>query len=215
MSDPEYLVSHGNASDVGRFRAAGPAACRRGERVVVRSRAGLELGTVLCPATRRHAELLPDPFVGELLRPASAADESRAAGLAHQGQELFADARRLIAELGLPLDVLDVELTFDGRRAALHYLCWGACDERPLVSALSRRHAVEITLRDLAGPRPADAADHNAGCGEPGCGKAAGGGCTNCGSGGGCTNCGAVSPGELQDYFAGLRQKMDQRTPLL
>lgn len=218
MTESEYLVSLGRSGAVRRFRAAQPAEYRRGDRVVVSSAQGLDLGEVLCPATTRHAALLPEPLVGELLRHVNQDDTLRGEQIELRSQRIYDDCQQVIDELALPLNVLDVELAFDGRQAILHYLCWAACDERPLVSTLSRQHDVVIQLHNLALQRPADAADHNAGCGEPNCGKADdSAGCTSCSTGHGCTNCGAVTPSELQEYFAGLRQHMEAspRTPLL
>src|SRR5437773_11999900 len=89
----EYLVYHGCAGHLGRFRST-DGALARGTAVVVRSRRGLELGEVLCPADPDRAAL-PDPFVGELLRPATADDEIAAARGAEVGQRLFDAGTRL------------------------------------------------------------------------------------------------------------------------
>jgi hypothetical protein len=73
---------------------------------------------------------------------------------------------------------------------------------------LSRDLALHILLQDLSGP----ATQEDEGCGREGCGK---GNCGSCGTGGGCSTCGSHA-GDLQGYFAGLRDKMEQqRTPLL
>ena len=48
----EYLLSYGLAGDFGRFRAARPLSCRRGDRAVVRTHRGLEIGA---RAARGHA----------------------------------------------------------------------------------------------------------------------------------------------------------------
>ena len=55
--DHEYLLSYGTAGDFGRFRPTRPLTCRRGDRAVVRSARGLELGVVLCEAQPGHAAL--------------------------------------------------------------------------------------------------------------------------------------------------------------
>ncbi len=206
MDETEYLVSHGNDGAFGRFRAVAPLACRRGDRVVLRTPRGLEIGAVLCPATPRHAQLLDGPPAGELLRRTTPEDEQIAAGLRERTQQLFQDARRLAGELGLPLEVLDVDVTLDGHQVTLFYLRWAEADERPLVSALSKKYEAMVALRDLALPAGASA------CGKPDCGN---GGCSTCGSGG-CSTCGKTLGKEVQEYFAGLRQKMDarQRVPL-
>ena len=149
MNAVEYLLSYGLAGDFGRFRAAGPLECRRGDRAVVRSHRGLEIAEVLREATPRHAHFLPNTSVGQLLRLARPEDEETAARMAERAQELFERGSRLAREWGLPLELLDVEILLDGQHAVLHHVRWGACDVRPFVSTLSREFGVHILLTDL------------------------------------------------------------------
>jgi hypothetical protein len=210
--DREYLVHHGNLGDFGRFRAAESLRYRRGERVVVRTAEGLELGVVMCEATAGLNRMMPGDPAGELLRRAGSDDEDAAERLRLRSHQLFEDGRRLIAELGLPLELIDVAILLDGQKATLHHVRWAECDERPLVSALSRQYQLTLSLRNLAD----SATPANGGCGKPDCGQGHGG-CTSCSSGGCATGCGSASAEELKAFFAGLRQKMDNghRTPLL
>jgi len=214
----DYLLSYGSAGDFGRFRPVRALQCRRGQRAVVRTHRGIELGVVLCEATTGHAQFLPNTSVGQLLRLAGADDERTAESMRVRGQETFESARRLAAELRLPLEVLDAEVLLDGEQAIVHFLRMAPCDERPLVSALSRTHQLHVALHDLALPGAPVAEEEHAGCGRPDCGQGGAGGCTSCGSGGGCSTCGA---GKADDgsraHFAKLRDQMaaQQRTPLL
>jgi hypothetical protein len=211
----EYLVSHGASGGVGRFAAGEGLCCRRGDRVVVESRRGLELGVVLCPTTPRHARLLADPAVGRLVRRATVADEAEARRLRALAHALFAEGRRLAAEGGLPFEILDVELLLDGRRAVVQHLGWAECDYTSFADSLGRPHGLEVLMEDLAIPL-APVEEGHGGCGEPGCGRANGaGGCSSCGPGGGCSSCGGNV--DLRDYFAHLRTQMEQkqRVPLL
>ena len=64
----EYLVSYGHAGAIGRFRSSVSLTARRGDRVVIRTAAGVEIGAVMCAATTRHAQMLETGAVGELLR---------------------------------------------------------------------------------------------------------------------------------------------------
>jgi hypothetical protein len=210
MESLEYLLGYGLRGDFGRFRAARPLACRRGDRAVVRSHRGLELAEVLCPARPGHAAFLPNTSVGELLRLAAQADEAAAARARGRGQELFGRAAKLAAGLGLPLEVLDAEVLLDGKHADLHHLRWAECDVRPLVGTLSREFDLCLTLTDLSAPHLEEEEPH--GCGREGCG---GGNCGSCGSGGGCSTCG-VSGGDVKAYFSELRERMERgRTTLL
>ena len=111
----------------------------RGDRVVVRSARGLELGEVLCPATPGHARLLGPEPAGELLRLAAAEDDADAERMRQRGQLLFESARRQLQEHGVPLELLDVELSLDGARAILHSLRWADCDDQPWIADLERR----------------------------------------------------------------------------
>src|SRR5687767_1810841 len=109
MSETEYLVSHGCAGHLGRFRAAAGGDLGRGTPVVIRSRRGLELGEVLCPSATDWAAL-PDPFVGEVVRPATPDDLADADRHRELADRLFDEGARLIAALDLPLTLVDVEV---------------------------------------------------------------------------------------------------------
>jgi cell fate regulator YaaT (PSP1 superfamily) len=204
----DYLLSYGNAGDFGRFHPVKPVRCRRGDRAVIRTSRGLELGTVLCPTSPGHAHHLPNTSVGQLLRLANAEDEATASRMRLVAQHLFDDGRESAAALGLPLELLDAEVLFDGQRGVLYHVRWAECDLRPFVSSLSKRHDVQIELNDVS------RADQ--GCGKPDCGRGKGG-CDSCGSGGGCSTCGSLAAEDLQAYFARLREQMiaSNRTSLL
>jgi PSP1-like protein len=216
MDVAEYLVNYGRSGDFSRFRPAAPAVYQRGDQVVVRSHQGLELGVVMCPVTPDHARHLSERALGELVRRATPEDEHQAERLHARGALLFAEARRLAAELRLPLEILDVEVLLDGQQAIVHHLRREDCDYRPLVSALSRKYDLLLVMQNLA--LPAEVSDEEPGCGRPDCGQGAGG-CTSCSSGG-CST-GGCSQGtkkeEVAAYLAGLRQKIDSRarTPLV
>src|SRR5262249_17744976 len=150
---------------------------------------GVELAQVLCVATPGHAQFLPNTTVGQLLRLATTEDEHAADLARTRSQRVFADARRLAAELGLPLEILDVEVLLDGEHALIHHLARAAFDERPLVSALAKAHNLYPRLLTLHSPAEAESEEHE-GCGRPGCGRESGG-CRSCSSGG-CSSCGAA-----------------------
>lgn len=207
----EYLVSLSHAGALGCFTAPASLICRRGDRVVLRTANGLDIGTIRCAATPRHAQLLGNSQFGELLRRVTTADEHLLRANHERAQQLFEDARRLAAVWHLPLEILDVAISFDGQRATLDSLRGGAFDEQSLVQTLSRKYTMTVVLRDLALPTVAT------GCGQSNCGQGRGN-CATCSSGGCATGCGSETlSAEVREYFAHLRQRMadQRRVPLV
>jgi cell fate regulator YaaT (PSP1 superfamily) len=210
----EYLLSYGLVGDFGRFRAAHATPCNRSALAVVRTHRGLELGRVLREATPRHANFLPNTTVGALLRLASPDDERIAEEMRERGRRLLDRGRRLADELQLPLELIDVEVLLDGEHGVLHLLRFADFDVRPFVSALSTEFKLHILLTDLGRPGAAisEQEEEHAGCGREGCGQeGGGGGCST----GGCASCGAAKPAADKEYFAGLRDQMEQRRTTL
>jgi hypothetical protein len=201
---PAYLVQYGKSGFVGRFRPASAGPHARGDRVVIRSRRGLELGTVLCePAPRFDA-----PDDGDLVRGAT---DDEIEPLETRGAGVLAAAQAKADELGLPLALVDVEILLDGS-AVLHGLPSAECDATALFEELSERFGCPVRLLDLSrGEVAKDEPAH--GCGKPDCGSDAGG-CSSCGTGGGCST-GSCSRGsvksadDLTAYFRDLRAKME------
>jgi len=186
----EYLLSYGKAGDFGRFRADEPLPCSRGSQVVVRSHRGQELAVVMRPANEQHASFLADKFVGQILRLASDGDRELAERMRRKSQTLFEDTRRMAADLGLPMEILDAEILLDGRQAVLHHLRWADCDPRHLMDQVAERYHLLVSLHDLGltGPGADKDEPETGGCGLPGC-HSGEGGCGSCGSGGGCGTC--------------------------
>ena len=209
IGEHEYLLGYGLLGDFGRFRPTRALTCRRGDRAVVRTCRGLEIGEVLCATKPRHAHFLPNNTVGTLLRLATSEDDLLVEELSARAMDFADDAAGRARELGLPLAVLDAELLLDREHAVLHFVRWEDCDVRPLVSSLSTHFALHVLLQDLT---RAEVHEEEHSCGS--CGSS--GGCGDCGSGG-CSTCGESKPEEVQAYFAGLREKMmaTDRVPLL
>jgi cell fate regulator YaaT (PSP1 superfamily) len=216
MDSREYLLRFGLNGEFGRFRASAAFTYRRGERVVMRGPRGVEIAEVLREAAPGHAQFLPNTSVGQLLRRLTSEDERIQVQLRDKGQQVFERGRQLLAELKLPLELLDVEVLLDAQHAVLHHLSAGVADVRPFVSTLSREFELHVALVDLAGQREApeqEEAPH--GCDRPNCGQEEGGGCGTCGTGG-CGTCGSAKPRDVTAHFAQLREQMEHgRTTLL
>jgi hypothetical protein len=216
MSPAGYLIQYGQPAFVGRFTTAGLTA-DRGERVVVRTPRGVELGEVLCEADRRFGGDL-EPAGGDLLRIATPEDLADAERRSTVAKDLLVAAVAGADSAGLSLSVLDVELLLDGTGAILHVLPWADCDYEQFLAELSTRFRVPVRVLDLTRTAVAvDPVEPTHTCGKPDCGS---GSCTSCGSGcstGGCSRGSVKSSDDLTAYFADLRARMDAqaaRTPL-
>ncbi len=203
MDSFDYLVDC--FGSVGRYRATCPLT--RGDRVVVRQQDILYLAEVVRPVTDRHHKHYPE-LKGQLLRQATTEDLLVAQRMANRATVLLQRANHLAMSIGLPVELLDAEISLDGKSASLVYLHWQNCDIRQLVRPLSREFDLQLHLNDLTSPTA-----------KRGCSDCSGGGCgsNGCGSGGCSTNgCAlSVSREELQAYFAELRVKYQRRMPLL
>lgn len=211
----QFIVSFGKIGALGVFTAAEPLMLRRGQAVIVQTSRGVEVGTVLCPATLRQARLLGSTSSGPLLRLVSADDEGRRDGRAEFERHIFETSRAWAERDSLALAILDVDLMFDGAQAVVQFVGNDA-DTENLAQALEQHFAIAIRLENLAAPMPEEKHEHG-GCDRPDCGRTAGdGGCTTCGSGGGCSSCSSGKKTDLREYFGHLRTKMEtsQRIPL-
>lgn len=205
-----YLVQYGRSAFVGRFTCDPPLDPTRGDRVVVRTPRGLELGHILGPALDRFAATIDPSAGGELIRLATSDDVESADRGETLAQQLLATAERRAATDELPVAVLDAEPLLGGATAILHVLPWAAFDADSFVGSLAAEVAATVRLQDVS--RTPTRTDPPTTCGKPGCGTTEGG-CSSCGTGGGCST-GSCSKGsvksadELTAYFADLRAKM-------
>ncbi|MSQ95470.1 MAG: hypothetical protein EXR98_13055 [Gemmataceae bacterium] len=209
-----FVVSHGKGGALGIFTAADPMPLRRGQAVVLHTLRGIEIGSVLCPATDRQALLLGATSAGHLLRRVTSEDRSQREEQATLEQQIFETSRAWAKQDGLALEILDVDLLFDASSAIVQFV--GAdTDTEAFAQKLEQHFSLTIRLENLATPAPPEEEAH--GCDKPDCGRTAdgGGGCTTCSTGGGCSSCGS-SKVDLRQYFGHLRTKMNekQRIPL-
>ena len=200
-----YFVSHGKNGGVGSFAALADLTLRRGDRVLVRSPRGQEVGAILRPAASHGPGALTLKHSGIILRRLTPADDAALAEARRVEDRLFEGGRKLARAWNLPLEILDAEVLFD-RRATLHFL--GEEDPRlgDFAEALAESLQLDVLLENLALPAEPLAAG---GCGKPDCGRAEGGGCSTCGTGG-CSTC-ASHATDLRPYFAHLRERMEER----
>jgi cell fate regulator YaaT (PSP1 superfamily) len=142
---------------------------RHGDRVVVRSPRGVELGEVLCPASPQAIAQLVDPPIGQILREVTAQDQADAARLASERSKLIGLCQQLSDDLGLALKVVDVEQLLGGERVVFYYLADERVDFRQLVKQLGGELRTRIEMRQIGIRDEAKLLADYGDCGKPVC----------------------------------------------
>lgn len=207
-----YLVQFGRLAYVGRFVPETPLTLERGQRVVIRTVRGVEIGVVLCPASERFSTRFDTAEPTGLLRLATDQDQTAVDDLACT---ILTAAEEAVRQHGFPVTVLDCEALLDSGPVIVHILPWAACELDLVLEELSTQFGRAIRILDIARtPIASQAPEPVSGCGKTGCGSS-GGSCGSCGTGGGCgigSSCSrkaVKSSTEMTAYFQDLREKME------
>lgn len=179
----DSLVRVGMMGQVGRFRLALPMRVQRGQRVVLRTNRGLEVGEYLSSCEGGDFAQGSGPTDGELLRTMTPEDELLAARLEKRRHEAFATCEAWLKERDIDAQLVDVETLFDGGAIYFYFLGDAPAASAALEQELGKQYAAQIRLTDFA-----NLLEH--GCG-PACGTEAGAGCGA--SAGGCASCGLAT----------------------
>ena len=127
----EILVRYGTMPEVSRFDAEPIGPASRGERVLVQTHRGLQLGEVLDPVrtSLRDPTFIPDtnadttpPPLSPVVRRASEEDVAMAQALKSEAEQAFDDWQQRITDWNLELELIDLEWTFDRQKLILYVL---------------------------------------------------------------------------------------------
>ena len=122
--------------------------CRVGDRVIVDTARGTEIGTVKI-ANRRIPEAEVTPPLKGITRIATKDDLERA----ERNRELEMDAalicKKKIAKHGLDMSLVAVEYTFDNSKLIFYFTCESRVDFRELVKDLASTFHTRIELRQI------------------------------------------------------------------
>jgi nitrite reductase/ring-hydroxylating ferredoxin subunit len=175
----ELMVRFGAMGYVGRFAASQPLACSRGTRVVVQTSRGVEAGEVLVTRPQDEPSWDSQPKGGRILRLFGPEDQLLERGLRAGEERAFQACRQILAERGLPVELIDAEQLLDGETLVFYFLGDAPPQLADVKAELAHHYEARIEFRQFM-ERVAE------GCG-PGCGTAEAAGCGACGEGG----CGA------------------------
>jgi cell fate regulator YaaT (PSP1 superfamily) len=164
-----YVVRYGRMRMLGECAGLPGQDHPRGQRVVVRTERGTELGEVLTAATERTSSYLEGPPRGEIVRPAGDADLATDVALADASRAAFATCEQFIARRRLQMDLVDVEVILGRERMVFYYLAEKRVDFRELVKDLARAFQTRIEMRQIGVRDEAKLLADYGDCGKPVC----------------------------------------------
>lgn len=208
----EYLVTYGLPGFLGRFLASADLAFGHGDRVLLRTHRGPEMGEVLCLTEDGFGPLVGPHVVGEVIRTTTTEDEEQLQLRHREACQLLRSGQVLLNELAPNLPLIDVEILFDRSEAIFHILSLPEQHLPTLLDRLETTFGLPIRFHDLSTPLERGTGLEESGCGKPGCGSGSGG-CGSCGSGCSTGNCsrGKVADAEqMTTFFTQLRDRVDR-----
>ena len=170
-SGPTVVVRYGRMRQVGEFRYnPKKQRPRTGNKVVIRSDRGVEIGTVLADVSldsdeekrenslskkqlkafiQKNGENYPFRRGGRLLRMASEQDISEQRHLAHSAREAGRFARKEMADRKLDMKLVTVEHLLGGDRIIFYFTAETRVDFRDLVRDLASQYRTRIEMRQV------------------------------------------------------------------
>ena len=164
-----YVVRYGRMRFLGEYNGLEGQEHPRGQRVVVRSDRGIEMGEVLCPVSDRTKPFMPDQIHGEILRPATAEDNEQEARIALDRDSYFNICLEFVAKRRLQMDLVDLEIIYGRERIVFYYLAEKRVDFRDLVKDLARSFRTRIEMRQIGVRDEAKLLADYGDCGKPVC----------------------------------------------
>jgi cell fate regulator YaaT (PSP1 superfamily) len=175
-----HLVRVGAMGQVGRFAAVDAVRYPRRSRVIVRTRRGLEIGSVLTePDDGDDGRAFAD---GEILRGMTVEDDLLEARLEQHRHDAYAACASLLAEHRVPTVLVDVEHLFDGQGLFFYFLGDVPSEVEAFTGRLAEAYETKVQFRKFTDTLIE-------GCG-PGCGTEEAKGQGGCDS---CTSCAVAS----------------------
>ncbi len=164
---PSYIVRCGTMRTLHLMQAR--AEYQRGMRVIARTPRGLEAGEVLSLADERVQQQMDNPPSGTIQREITEQDDNELAHIAAKTVEEADRCFEIIRELGLPMDLVDIERLFGGERMVVYYLSENRVDFRELVKRLAHEFQTRVEMRQIGVRDEAKLLADYGDCGKPVC----------------------------------------------
>jgi cell fate regulator YaaT (PSP1 superfamily) len=142
---------------------------QRGDSVIARTSRGLEQGEVLREATDELLAQMDKPETGSIQRETTPQDRTELRRLEQVADDAMETCRRCVAQLGLSMDLLDIEVIFGGERVVIYYLSEARIDFRELVKLLANEFQTRIEMKQVGVRDEAKLLADYGDCGKPVC----------------------------------------------
>jgi cell fate regulator YaaT (PSP1 superfamily) len=166
---PKYVVRYGAMRALGVLAGRGGDRFGRGARVIARTPRGLEAADVLCEANDEALAEIRDPGHGQILREMTMEDANELAHIQAKEQEEFEICREQVRQLGMEMELVDLEHLFGGERIVIYYLAEKRVDFRELVKVLAAEFQTRIEMRQIGVRDEAKLLADYGDCGKPVC----------------------------------------------
>lgn len=141
---------------------------QRGEKCVAESEDGLEIATVVVPPHEVDIEA-QQYSLKPVFRKAIQRDLEEAEGYKERAKEAFVLCRQRIIEIDLPMKLVGVDFTLDGRKAIFYFTADGRVDFRTLVRHLAGALQTRIEMKQIGVRDEAKKLGGYGTCGRPLC----------------------------------------------
>lgn len=148
------------------FHLAGDTPLRAGVRVVVKTPDGQEESGTVADSPRYMEACYYNAPMPKVLRRLTEVDEAQLSGIEGLENRAFSVAKKKMAEMKLPMKLVDVKYAFSKKKGVFFFSADGRVDFRRLVKVLSEHFSIRVEMRQI-GVR--DAAGLKGGCGD--CGR--------------------------------------------
>ncbi len=165
----KYVVRYGAMRTLGVLSPRGNDRFTRGDRVIARTNRGLEAADVLCVATDEILGGMKDVPYGQILRAMTAEDSNELTHIKANERKEFETCQGHVQELGLSMQLVDIEHLFGGERIVVYYLAEQRVDFRELVKRLASEFQTRIEMRQIGVRDEAKLLADYGDCGQPVC----------------------------------------------
>lgn len=119
-----------------------------GDKVIVETRKGMELGTV-CSKSRLQDGAMPNRPIKTIFRLATPEDIEKREKNERTEREAMQFFKERISDKGLPMNLISVEVSFDSSRLIFSYISKVRVDFRELVKDLVQRFHTHVEMRQI------------------------------------------------------------------